>query len=116
MQVETQLVISGCTILAGLGGTWAVIRYRLDRDEIERGKKEEANEKSHDTLFALVRETKQQLAIHEKESSQIRLEYEKRFGQHDTNIQVTENQYGEIIKRLDGIDRKIGKIEDNQDK
>jgi len=116
MQVETQLAISAGTILVGLGGSYAVIKYRLDRDEKEREKRELQNEKDHDVIFSLVREIKQQYAVHEKESSQIRLEYEKRFGQHDTNIEVTENQYAEILKRLDGIDRKIGKIEDNQSK
>lgn len=116
MQVELQLIISAGTVLVGIGGSYAVIKYRLDRDEKEDDKKELDHEKSHDTLFALVREIKQQQSAHEKESSQIRLDYERRFGEHGTTIEVTQTQYAEILKRLDGIDRKIGKIEDNQDK
>lgn len=111
MNVSEQLIIAGLGFITTIAGAWAVVKYRLDRDEKEDAKKDIQNEKDHDVLFSLVREIKQLYTAHEKESSQIRLDFERRFGQHDTNIQVNQSQYAEILKRLDGLDHKFDKLE-----
>lgn len=110
MNVSEQLLIGAGTIIVSLAGSWAVIKYRLDRDEREREKKDLQNEKDHDVLFSLVREVKQLNIDHDKESSQVRVAYEKRFGENDANIRVIQSQYSEILKRLDGNDRKIDRL------
>lgn len=112
--IELQMAIALITIILSLGGSWGVMKYRLDRNEKEYDKDDLEHAKIHDTMFNLIRENKKLIVEHEKDSAGIRLDFEKRFGGHDTSISINMSQYAEILKRLDGIDKKIDRLEEDR--
>lgn len=52
---------------------------------------------------------------HVKESAEIRLGYSERLSSLDSKYEVTKSQYAEILRRLDGLDKKIDRIETREE-
>lgn len=112
MNVELQSLLAVGGVFGSIAASWGIVKYRQDRHERDDDRREAEHLKLHDTLFALIREVKVAQADHEKESSQVRLDYEKRFGKHDTNIEVNQSQYAEIIRQIAGLREEIRELKE----
>lgn len=109
MTMESILYIGG--LLFSTGATIAVFKFRIDRLERDLREDNEQHDTEHRNLWKVLGDIRRAVDEHDKDSTHIRLEIERRLGAHDSSINVTRAQYDEIIRRLDDIDKKMDKME-----
>lgn len=114
------IYISGLVFSAG--SIIAVIQWRLNRLEkdLEEENKNHKDvhtsikndgEEEYRKLWKVIGDIRTKVEDHEKDSSEIRLEIEKRLGVHDSSLNVNKAQYDEIIRQLAELRMQISEIQ-----
>lgn len=68
------------------------------------------------SIWAQITKCRDWETLHERESSHVRLEIEKTFGEMRSSLAVGNGQFHQILERLTKIDGKIDQLETREEK
>lgn len=116
-----QLVITIGGIIASIGGAYAVIQWRLDRQDRDDEKLEYRMNKKIDEHIADDERTETSLKnqmsrmwewkdAHERDAAGTRLELQKQIGKIEAGVQIHDGQYAQIISLISEIKDDIKEL------
>lgn len=126
MNISPELTYAIITLFCSIVGSWYVMGWRLNnlekrRDEDERkwadDRKESVKKREEvdEAQWNVITKVREWITLHERESGEKRVEFERRFGELSSSISATRVQYTDLTRRMDDFANKMDSLANKMD-